>query len=308
MATGPAVLAVEEEEVLEQPYQPVSQLRDAFSLLLANKVAFLGACLTVVFIVVGAVGAFVLLEPGLHHLWRDQELSQALKGPGVEGHLLGTDQFGRDLFWRTIAATGLSLLVGVAVTTLVLLVGLTMGSIAGYVGGKADLGIAGLIDLTWGFPLLLVAVIIAGMIGKGLTAVIVAVAVIVWAGFARIVRAQVKTLHEREFVEAARALGTPGWKILLRHMIPNVMGTVLVMASYYIAITVITEAGFSFIGLGAQPPTPSLGQMISEGRNYFAVSPWPATVPGLVIALIVLGLNSLGDGLRDVFDPRLRRW
>jgi peptide/nickel transport system permease protein len=146
------------------------------------------------------------------------------------------------------------------------------------------------------------------MIGKGLKDVVIAVAVIAWAGFARIIRAQVKTLREREFVEAARALGVPEWRILTRHMVPNVIGTLLVMASYYIAVTVITEAGFSFIGLGAQPPTPSLGSMVADGRNYFARSIWPAVVPGAVIAFIVLGLNSLGDGLRDVFDPRLRRW
>jgi peptide/nickel transport system permease protein len=118
----------------------------------------------------------------------------------------------------------------------------------------------------------------------------------------------VRSLREREFIEAARALGTPAPKIILRHLVPNVMGTVLVMASYYVAIAVILEAGFSFIGLGAQPPTPSLGQMIADGRNYFSVSIWPATVPGVMIALIVLALNSLGDGLRDIFDPRLRRF
>jgi ABC-type dipeptide/oligopeptide/nickel transport system permease subunit len=210
--------------------------------------------------------------------------------------------------WRTIAGTGVSLLVGLGVTIVVLLIGLTMGAIAGYFGRKTDTAVTALIDLTWGFPLLLVAVILAGMIGKGLKDVILAVAVIVWAGFARIMRAQVKTLREREFVEAARMLGVPEWRILLRHMVPNVIGTVVVMASYYIAITVITEAGFSFIGLGAQPPTPSLGSMIAEGRNYFSRSIWPAVVPGAAIALIVLGLNNFGDGLRDVFDPRLRRW
>ena len=114
-------------------------------------------------------------------------------------------------------------------------------------------------------------------------------------------------MREREFVEAARALGTPAHTIIVRHMLPNILGTVLVMASYYVAVSVIAEAAFSFIGLGAQPPTPSLGQMIADGTNYFSTSFWLAVVPGVMIALIVLGLNLLGDGLRDIFDPRLKR-
>jgi peptide/nickel transport system permease protein len=283
------------------------RLRDAFALLKANKVALAGLVLTVFFLLVGIAGAVILLTPSLHHLYEDQNLAEALRPPSAE-HWFGTDNYGRDLFWRAMAGTGVSLLIGVGVTAIVIVVGLALGALAGYFGRRTDTFVTGLIDLAWGFPLLLVAVILAGMIGKGLKDVVLAVAVILWAGFARIIRAQVKTLREREFVEAAHALGVPHWRILTRHMVPNVLGTVLVMASYYVAITVITEAGFSFIGLGAQPPTPSLGTMIAEGRNYFSTSIWPAVIPGAMIALIVLGLNSLGDGLRDVFDPRLRRW
>lgn len=283
------------------------RLRDGLVLLRANKVALVGLVLTVFFLLVGLAGAVILLVPGLDDLYQEQNLAAALQSPSSE-HLLGTDNYGRDILWRTIAGTGVSILIAVGVTVVVIAVGLVLGSLAGYYGRKTDTFITGLVDLAWGFPLLLVAVILAGVIGKGLKAVILAVAVILWAGFARIIRAQVKTLREREFVEAAHALGVPDRTIIMRHMVPNVLGTVLVMASYYVAITVITEAGFSFIGLGAQPPTPSLGSMIADGRNYFATSIWPSVVPGVVIALIVLGLNSLGDGLRDVFDPRLRRW
>ena len=175
--------------------------------------------------------------PGLHHLYLDQDFSATLAHPGHPGHLLGTDQYGRDLLWRTVAGTGISLLVGVAATSATLVLGLTLGCIAGYFGGIVDRLISGLIDLTWGFPLLLVAVVYAGMLEPGLTAVVLAIGTVVWAGFARIVRAQVRSLREREFIEAARALGTPAPKIILRHLVPNVMGTVLVMASYYVAIT-----------------------------------------------------------------------
>jgi peptide/nickel transport system permease protein len=284
------------------------RFRDAFSLLLANKVGFLGAVLTILVFMVAGVGALLLATPSLQHLYLDQELSKALVAPGVDGHVLGTDQYGRDILWRAIAGTGISMLIAVCATSFTLVLGLVAGSLAGYYGGRLDTVITALIDLTWGFPLLLVAVVYAGALEPGLWPVILAIGTVIWAGFARVVRAQVKTLREREFIEAARALGTADWKIMLRHLVPNVLGTVFVMASYYIAITVITEAGFSFIGLGAQPPTPSLGQMISDGRNYFAISIWPAVVPGAAIAIIVLALNSLGDGLRDIFDPRLRRY
>ena len=283
------------------------RLRDAFALLKANKLALVGLVLTIFFLLVGLAGAVILLTPSLHHLWEEQRLAEALQPPSGS-YLLGTDQYGRDLMWRAIGGVGIAVLIGVGVTAVVIVIGLAFGSLAGYYGGRRDTAISGLIDLTWAFPLLLVAVIVAGMIGKGLKGVVIAVVVILWAGFARIIRAQVKTLSEREFVEAARMLGVRDWRILMRHMVPNVMGTVLVMASYYVAWTVIAEAGFSFINLGAQPPTPSLGAMVAEGRNYWTVSFWPAVIPGVMIALIVLGLNSLGDGLRDIFDPKLRRY
>jgi ABC-type dipeptide/oligopeptide/nickel transport system permease subunit len=200
------------------------------------------------------------------------------------------------------------MLVGVAVTGLSVVVGMALGSIAGYFRGPIDTAISALVDLTWGFPLLLVAVIVVGVLRPGLTPVIVAVALVNWAGFARIIRAETISLREREFIEAARALGVSHSRILLRHIVPNTIASTLVMSSYYIAYTVIAEAGLSFIGMGAQPPTPSLGQMIALGRDYLYADAWMAIIPGIGIALIVLGLNTLGDGLRDIFDIRTRRW
>ncbi len=303
MAAAQELVVESTEELIETS----GRFRDAFSLLYANKAGLFGLVVTVIVLLIGCVGAVLLAVPSLHHLYLDQNLSDALFAPGVGGHALGADEYGRDLLWRTIAGTGISLLVAVITTSFTLVLGLTLGAIAGYFGGKFDTCIAALIDLTWGFPLLLVAVVFAGMLGPGLRPVILAIGVVIWAGFARVVRAQVRSMREREFVEAARALGTPAHTIIIRHMLPNIMGTVLVMASYYVAVSVIAEAAFSFIGLGAQPPTPSLGQMIADGTNYFNTSFWPAVVPGVMIALIVLGLNLLGDGLRDIFDPRLKR-
>jgi peptide/nickel transport system permease protein/oligopeptide transport system permease protein len=276
--------------------------------LLSNKLALLGGFLTLMCLLVASVGMVILLTARYHDLYLHQNVRQTLARPFTPGHLLGTDNLGRDMAWRIVAGTGISLFAGVVVTVLSMTVGMIVGAIAGYVGGLTDRIISALIDLTWGFPVILVAVIFVGALKPGLTAVILAISVVNWAGFARIVRAQVLSLKERAFVEAARALGVPDWKIIGGHLVPNMVGTALVMASYYVAVTVIAEAGLSFIGLGAQPPTPSLGQMISQGRNFLFINPWAAILPGIAIAVIVLGLNTLGDGLRDVFDPRLRRW
>ncbi|CAN5542304.1 ABC transporter permease [soil metagenome] len=274
----------------------------------ANKLAVIGAILTAFFLIVATIGAAIMYVPGWEDLYIDQRLREVLLRPLSDGFPLGTDQFGRDMMWRIAAGTAVSLFTGVAVTIISMFFGMILGAVAGYTGGIVDRLISAVIDLVWGFPVILVAVIFVGALSPGLTAVILAISVVNWAGFARIVRAQVISLKERAFVEAARALGVPAWKIILRHLIPNMLGTSLVMASYYIAVTVIAEAGLAFIGLGAQPPTPSLGQMISEGRNFLYVNPWVAILPGTTIALIVLGLNTLGDGLRDIFDPHLRRW
>jgi peptide/nickel transport system permease protein len=267
----------------------------------------LGAILTAIFVVTGITGLVVLNVHDLNDLWAKQELSQALKPPLTPGHVLGTDNFGRDLFWRIIAGTGVSLLIGIIITFFSMIVGMTMGTLAGYHGGWTDRLIGGLIDLTWGFPVILVAVIFAAMLEPGFAAIILAVSVVNWAGFARIIRAQAMSLRQREFVEAARALGISDVRIMIRHIVPHTISTTLVMASYYIAVSVIVEAGLSFIGLGLQPPIPSLGQMVADGRNYLSVSAWAAGLPGLTIMLVVLGLNTLGDSLRDFADPRLQR-
>jgi peptide/nickel transport system permease protein len=269
--------------------------------LASNRLVLIGSVIAVAYVLLGIFGPAIA-----PYDYREQNLTDAFLPPLSDGHLLGTDQLGRDLLSRVLEGIRISLVVGLVITSVSMVVGGIMGVLAGYVGGKTDRVISAVIDVTWGFPLILVAVLLVGALGPGLAAMMLAVGIINWAGFARIMRGETLVLREREFVEAARALGVSTPRIIRRHVLPHTIPVALVMCSYYVALAVVFEAGFSFIGIGAQPPLPSLGQMIAEGRDYMLVSHWVITVPGVTIALIVIGMNLLGDGLRDVFDPRLR--
>lgn len=276
--------------------------RDAWYLLSRNKLVLVGSILAFLFGLTAIFGPmFAPYDPA------DQDLLNAFAPPLSPGHVLGTDQLGRDMLSRLLEGIRISFAVGAVTTAVVLVIGTIAGMVAGYYRGMTDTVINGFVEMVWGFPLILIAVIIASAIGPGLTSVVLAVAFINWAGFARIVRGEVLALREKEFVAGARALGKGDLVIMVKHILPNVLPSALVMGSYYVAVAIIVEAGLSFIGLGAQPPTASLGQMVSDGRNYLLNDHWISTIPGITIVLLVLGLNLLGDGLRDLLDPRLKR-
>jgi len=302
MSVFPEERALWEQRVSSLEAASPSRLGEAWRQLSRNKLALVGSAIAALFLLVAIVGPF--FAP---HDYAEQSLSDAHFLPLSEGHLLGTDQLGRDTLSRLLTGIRISVGVGFGTTLIALVVGTIVGMAAGYYRGRVDTVLNGFVEMVWGFPLILIAVIIIGAMGPGLTGVVLAVGFINWAGFARIVRGEVLALREKEFVQGAKALGKGDLFIMGRHLLPNVMPSALVMGSYYVAVAVIVEAGLSFIGMGAQAPLPSLGQMVAEGRNYLLYNHWISTIPGITIVLLVLGLNLLGDGLRDILDPRLKR-
>ncbi|WP_243641433.1 nickel transporter permease [Natrarchaeobius halalkaliphilus] len=234
-----------------------------------------------------------------------QNLANRLQSPSPI-HPLGTDRLGRDVLTRLVYGARVSLGIALAVTTIRVVVGTGVGLLAGYVGGWVDELLMRLVDVQLAFPGLVLALVVAGILGPSLRNVMLALAVVGWATYARVVRATVLSVAEREYVEAAKLAGTPTSRIARRHLLPNVLGTVIVLATLNLGTVVLATAGLSFIGLGAQPPAPEWGTMIAGGRDYLRSAWWIVNAPGVAIVLTVLGFNLLGDGLRDVLDPRQR--
>lgn len=226
---------------------------------------------------------------------------------GSSEFVLGTDQLGRDTLSRLIFGARISLLIGGTAVLGAGLVGVFLGLIAGYFGGRIDYAISTLINAAWSFPFILLALIIVAVLGSSVTNLIIALVATSWASFARIVRGEVVSLRDREYVDAARALGTPVVLIIAKHVLPNVLSSILVIASIEFARAILRESFLSFLGLGVPPSVPSWGGMLSEGRSYIFSHWWLVTLPGIAIFVTSLSINLLGDGLRDAFDPRLRR-
>lgn len=227
--------------------------------------------------------------------------------PPSSTYWFGTDELGRDVFSRVLSGAKYSLGIAFIILSIAVVVGTLVGLIAGYVGGLVDELLMRLTDLFLAFPALVLAMAIAATLGRNLQNTVIALTVVYWPWYARLVRGQVLWLKEREFIEAARALGASPWRIVGRHILPNTLAVIIVQLTLDVGYAVLATSGLSFLGLGAQPPTPEWGTMIAGARTFFRDAWWYITFPGLALTLTVLGFNLLGDGLRDFLDPRTRR-
>lgn len=266
--------------------------------------AFSGGSIVLIFILLGIFGPSIA-----PHDPNKQELTAMMKPPqGMGGaHVLGTDNLGRDILSRIVYGARVSLLVAFAVVFVSGLIGVILGAISGYIGGKADFLIQKLVEVIWAFPPLLLGITIMAFFGQGLTNLIFALVAQRWIPYCRVVRGQALSLRERDFVMAARCLGATKSQIIGRHILPNLIQTSLVIGTFAMASSIIAEASLSFLGVGVPPDIPTWGTMLADARIYISTSWWMPLFPGLCIFITVLGINLLGDALRDILDPRLKR-
>ncbi|MEM7734968.1 MAG: ABC transporter permease [Deinococcota bacterium] len=232
------------------------------------------------------------------------DLINPYQSPGIEGHLLGTDNFGRDILSRLIHGSRISLFIGIVVVSIASLIGTLLGIVAGYYGGLVDNAIMRLVEIFYAFPFLILAIAVIALFGPSIFNVMWVLGLVSWPLYARVVRAQVLSLREAEYVEAARAAGMNNWRIMFKHILPNSLTPVLVMATFGIPEAILASAALGFLGLGVQPPTPEWGVMISEGKDFIRRAPYLITWPGIAIMIVVMSFNFVGDGLRDALDPK----
>jgi peptide/nickel transport system permease protein len=279
---------------------PTRRGRGVFDSVRRHKMASAGALLVIL------VALSALLAPLVApHDPLEQNVLQRLEGPSAE-FLLGNDSFGRDVLSRIVWGGRVSLFVSTTAILAAILIGGALGMLAGFVGGAFDRIVMAAMDVLLSFPALVLGLLVVAMLGPTVGNLVLAIALTAIAPFARIARAPTLAVKERDFVEAGRALGFSNRRILVVHILPNIADDVLVMASLWLATAIRTEASLSFIGLGVRPPTPTWGGMIREGFENILDAPWLAIFPSLAVLLVMLGLNMLGDGLRDATDPRLR--
>lgn len=267
----------------------------------------IGISLLVALILLAILAPYVATRDPLQQnlRWRNSPPASRL-GDAGQLSLLGTDQLGRDMFSRTLYGLRVSLLVAAVAVVLGGVVGTSLGVLSGYVGGTLDAFVMRLVDIQLSLPLILIAMIWIAFTKPSLLNIIIVISFWTWTQYARVTRAHTMSVKESGYIEAARATGAAQYRILFRHVLPNILSSVLVIASLQFGRAIILEATLSFLGVGLQPPAPALGVMIASGRQYVDIAWWLATLPGIVIMLLVLGTNLVGDTLRDVWDPKLR--
>ncbi len=289
-----------DERIAAVPIEPIRPRVGTIRRFLRNRVAPVG--FAIVIVTVGVTLAAPILTPSdplaIH--------TTAMLQPPSRLNWLGTDQFGRDILSRILVGSRTSMLIAFASVTLALGLGTTAGLLGGYRGGWVDGVAMRTMDILFAFPAILLAIAIMAVVGPSVPNLILAIGIVYTPQFARIARAATLAIRHLEFMEAARAIGAGPARMFARYLLPNVMAPIIVQVSVSLSLAILSESALSFLGLGTQPPTPSWGNMLSEGRQFMEIAPWNAIFPGMAIMLVVLGFNLLGDGLRDVLDPRLR--
>jgi oligopeptide transport system permease protein len=281
-----------------------SLARDAWLRLRRNRMAMAGLIVTVSLTVASLVGPLILHAVAGYD-YEAQDLTYGARAPSL-AHWFGTDYFGRDLLTRVLFGSQISLTVGLLAAVVAAGVGTLYGAISGYLGGRLDELMMRVVDVIYALPYMFVVIVLVTIFGKSLPLLFVSLGLVGWLMTARIVRGQVLSLKQREFVQAARNLGVRGGRILFRHVLPNTLGPIIVYFTLTVPSMILQEAFLSFLGLGVQAPRPSLGALISDGAQHMAVFWWELVFPGSVMALLLFSLNFLGDGVRDALDPQLR--
>lgn len=305
-------MAVAIDDRLEQiDWENPEQLglwKDAWQRFRRNRIAVIGLSLVTI-IVLAAMFARVVFAfhlPFLRDYLQQDPVNSELV-PFSPGHLLGTDELGRDVLSRLLYGAGISLTIGILTQFIYLVIGAAVGLTAGYVGGRVDNLLMRFVDVWYAFPDLLFLLVVVSVFGASLFTIFVAIGLIYWVDLARLIRGQVLTIKEKEFVEGARAAGSSPLKIILRHLVPNALGPVIVALTFGIPRAIFLEATLSFLGAGIVPPTPSWGVMIQQGYESIFAHPMEVTIPAVAIAITMLSFSFIGDGLRDSLDPRMRR-
>ncbi len=282
-----------------------SELRIMFRMIRRNPVSMLGLIIVVTFVVVGLIAPYILTRPeeawGIAYNVKDRFLPPSLQHP------FGTDEYGRDMFNRVLLGTRFSLMIAVGVVGLALLIGIPVGLVAGYVGGKVGTALMRITDMFLAFPPLLLAIALAATLGRGLTNTIVALAISWWPWYARLIFVQVNSIKSLPYVDAARVMGLGSLTIMFKHILPNALTPITVQAALDMGSAILEAAGLSFLGVGVPPPTPEWGLLVSMGWQSINRAWWISFFPGLAIVITVLGFNLLADAVREAMDPRLRK-
>ncbi len=281
--------------------KPESQLKEMWYALRENTAAVVGLCIIVFLALIAAFGHFITpYDPNL------SDMTKSFIQPNAQ-HWFGTDQLGRDIFSRIIAGTRISLTVGLSAVALALTVGIILGSIAGYFGGKLDTVIMRIMDMMLSIPSILLAIAFMAALGKGIDKAVIAIGLVSIPEYARIVRGNILSIKENDYVQAARVIGCKNSRIIFKHILPNVLSSIVVRATLGISTAVLDTSALGFLGLGVQPPIAEWGDMLGRARGFIFTAPYTLIFPGIAITITVLAFNLLGDGLRDALDPKSRK-